>query len=370
MLPWEIASRSARSAVVSSRPTRPVGSGRIARRRFRYERPDGQEQGEGDREHEPEHRGHRDDLDEHAAEQEADGGAAPGRGHEQPDRTTGARPWGARSRASPTASGPSPAPRPCSTLPAINPVSEPDSAQTSEPIANAPTERSRKRRFPYMSPRRPAIVRRGDGREEEAGQQPCGRRERGPVRLLDRRQDRDDHELLEAEVERADGQHPGDGGSLRGVGTTPVMAVVTAVDRIGPTHRLKRHPDAVTSCRRPCARAKPRPINSSSPRPVRVISRDDEAGGLPPSSTRRLQRTSGSSPSMQGASGAGVGAARRLQVQNAALTSRSAHQDTDSIPIGAMPARGRGGTLALRCWRPPATSYQRGADSCRWRWQS
>ena len=44
---------------------------------------------------------------------------------------------------------------------------------------------------------------------------------------------------------------------------------------------------------------------------------------LPPSSTRRLQRTSGSSPSMQGASGAGVGAARRLQVQNAALTSRS-----------------------------------------------
>ena len=39
-------------------------------------------------------------------------------------------------------------------------------------------------------------------------------------------------------------------------------------------------------------------------------------------------------------------------------------------PIGAMSARRRGGTLGLGCRRPPATSHQRGADSCRWRWQS
>ena len=68
---------------------------------------------------------------------------------------TGACSLDARSRASPMASGPNAAPMPCSTRPAISPVIDPARAQTSEPMANAPSETSRRRRFPYMSPRRP-----------------------------------------------------------------------------------------------------------------------------------------------------------------------------------------------------------------------
>ncbi len=210
VLPWEIARRSARSAVVSSRPPAQSGRGESRGGDSGTNAPHGQEQGDGDREHEPEHRGHRDGLDEHAAKQEADGGAAPGRGHEQPDpdgrstlgRSIAGQPHRQRSQSRAQALQ-----HPAGDQPRQRAGQRADERADRE----RPDREEQEATFPVHVPQTTGYRRRGDGCEEEAGQQPCGRRERGPVRLLDRRQDRDDHELLEAEVERADGQHPGDG---------------------------------------------------------------------------------------------------------------------------------------------------------------
>jgi hypothetical protein len=50
----------------------------------------------------------------------------------------------------------------------------------------------------------------GDRGEQEPCEEPGGGGERGSLRPLHRRQDREDHELLEPEVERTQSENPGD----------------------------------------------------------------------------------------------------------------------------------------------------------------